>query len=418
MDAIQNFITNLHIPVLLIIGVATFIALFFGKSMRFIRLPSIIGFMILGVITGPSLLNLINDELRDSLSFLTEIALGFVAVSIGLELSFNELKKQGKGIIVIIFSESFLAFILVAAGLFILTQNIVLALLFGAIAPASAPAGTVAVIKEYKAKGSLTKALYAVVGFDDGLGIIIFGFISAITRSIISSGTGQGMTGLIFLILAPFGEIIFGILLGIALSILFVFIARKLKNPADIFTLLFAFILIDIGICKIFHFSLILSNMVIGMVIVNTQGRNLLRIIHLKLEDIMPLLFLLFFTLAGAQLHLGAIPSIGILGVVYILARAGGLMGGAWLGALVSNAERKIKNYLGMGILSQAGVAIGLAIIVKHDFSPINDKGAEIGTIVLTTVTATCIIFEIIGPILTRIALKKAGEIEESKKRA
>ena len=411
---IQNTLNGLHLPILLIIGAMAFIALFIGKSMKFIRLPSIIGFMILGVIFGPSLLNVINEEMREGLSFLTEIALGYVAVSIGLELSFNELKKQGKSIIFIIFSESFLAFIVVAIGVFILTRNVVLALLFGSIAPASAPAGTVAVIREYKAKGRLTKALYAVVGFDDGLGIIIFGFASAIAKSFIASGTTQGISNSIFLVLTPFIEIIVGIVLGIILTFIFSLIARKLKNPSDIFILLFTVILVDIGLCKLFHLSLILSNMVIGLIIVNTQSKNLLRTIHLKLEDVMPLLFLLFFTLAGANLELWAIPSIGILGVVYIFTRTAGLMGGAWLGAVISKAEKKIKNYLGMGILSQAGVAIGLALIIKHDFSKINEQGAKIGAIILTAITATCIFFEIIGPILTKISLKKSGEITET----
>ena len=109
MNSIQNFVSNLHMPVLLIIGITAFIAIFFGKSMKFLKLPSIIGFMIMGVLTGPSVFNLVSDELRETLSFLTEMALGFVAVSICLELSFTELKKQGKSIIFIILSESLIS---------------------------------------------------------------------------------------------------------------------------------------------------------------------------------------------------------------------------------------------------------------------------------------------------------------------
>jgi Kef-type K+ transport system membrane component KefB len=413
LNMIQNFITDLHIPYLMIVGIITFIGLFFGKSMKFVRLPSIIGFMIFGVMIGPSLLNLINEGMKENLSFITEMALGFVAVSIGLELSLTELKKQGKSIIFIIFSESFLAFIAVTLGVYLLTQDLALALIFGAIAPASAPAGTVAVIKEYKAKGTLTKALYAVVGFDDGLGIIIFGFAAAIARSLILKQSAQGFSDIITLILEPFREIAFGIILGILLALVFCLISRKLKNPSDIFILLFATIFIDIGFCKVFHLSLILSNMVIGLIIVNTQSKNLLRIIQLKLEDVMPLLFLLFFILAGVNLNLVDIPSLGIIGLVYILTRTLGLMGGAWLGAVISKAEKRLKKYLGMGILSQAGVAIGLSLIVQHDFSKINEQGISLGNIILTSITATCIIFEIIGPILTKIALQKAGEINK-----
>jgi Kef-type K+ transport system membrane component KefB len=123
----------------------------------------------------------------------------------------------------------------------------------------------------------------------------------------------------------------------------------------------------------------------------------------------------LFFTLAGSNLHVLAFPSLGLIGMVYIVARTSGLMGGAWFGSLVGRSEKKIRRYLGMGILSQAGVAIGLALIVKQEFGALGVEGAKIGSAVITSITATCIFFEIIGPILTRVGLKKAGEIGEDK---
>ena len=116
-----------------------------------------------------------------------------------------------------------------------------------------------------------------------------------------------------------------------------------------------------------------------------------------------PRILLLFVLVAGAAL--------GLIGLIYLLSRTAGLMGGAWLGARIGKAVREIRKYLGMGILSQAGVAIGLSIIVKHEFSPLSPAGAQIGSIVINTITATCIIFEIVGPLLTKLALKKAGEI-------
>ena len=128
----------------------------------------------------------------------------------------------------------------------------------------------------------------------------------------------------------------------------------------------------------------------------------------------MPLLFVSFFALAGANLHINQLPSLGLLGLVYVICRTSGLMGGAWIGARVGKLEEKIQKYLGMGILSQAGVAIGLALIVKSEFGEYGEKGDALGVTVLTSVTATCIFFELIGPILTKIALTKAGEIKET----
>ncbi|PIE31299.1 hypothetical protein CSA56_18670 [candidate division KSB3 bacterium] len=416
----EHFTENL--PMLLLVGVIIIISFYAGRSMKFLKLPSIIGYMAVGVMLGPSLFNLLNDVRQEELSFITEIALGFVALSIGIELDLSALRKLGTGIIYIIFAESFGAFLLVGLAVYLFTHDMPLALIFAAIAPASAPAGTVAVIQEYRAKGSLTKALYAIVGFDDGLCIIIFGFASAIARSMLLHETGTESVSLVSMIAYPFMEILLSFVVGGFAAALFAFLARKLHHAGDVMVLVVGFTLAVSGICTVFHLSLILTNMVVGLIVVNTQPHSLVQKVHDRLPLLMPLLFILFFTLAGSNLHLSALPSLGLLGVLYILTRAGGLIGGARLGAMFGHVEDKIKKYVGMGILSQAGVAIGLSLIVKHEFSPLGrvvetiqgqviTSGAQLGAVVITTVTATCIFFEIIGPILTKIALTKAGEI-------
>lgn len=415
LSAVQSWLQNLSFPSLLVVGIMTGAGLYLGKTMKYVRLPSIIGFMLVGVIMGPSLLDLLGERLQNNLSFITEIALGFVAVSIGLELSFATLKKQGFGMILIIFSESFFAFIAVTFAVFMLTRDLPLALIFGAIAPASAPAGTVAVIKEYRAGGSLTKALYTVVGFDDGLGIIIFGFAFAIARSIITGESGGPADTLWTLLSSPLKEIGLSLLVGAVLAVLFCLLARKLKNRRDLFILTFATVLVSTGICLRLHLSFILTNMVLGIVAVNTQPHGLIRKIKEELTEVMPLLFVLFFVLAGSNLQVTVLPALGPLGVVYVVARSSGLMGGAWFGAVIGRMEKKIRKYLGMGILSQAGVAIGLALIVKHELAELGLRGEGIGSIVITSITATSLIFEIIGPVLTRIGLEKAGEIKSSR---
>lgn len=418
---ILEYIRTISMPILLLIGITIFISFYIGKTMKYIKLPSIIGYMVIGVLLGPSLLNLLHSEVQETLSFITEIALGFVAISIGVELNFASLKKLGKGIIFIIFAESFGAFILVFTGVYFLTDNLPMALIFGSIAPASAPAGTVAIIQEYKAKGSLTKALYAIVGFDDGLGIIIFGFSAAIARSLLMQETGGTEESFIQMLSTPLLEVFLSLVVGVIGALSFSFLARKLTNGRDILILLVTLVLVVCGLSQLLHLSLILTNMIIGMIIVNTQPHALTQSLHDKLPVFMPILFILFFTLAGANLHLAAIPTLGALGFVYILTRSAGLVGGSRLGALFGHVEEKIRKYVGMGILSQAGVAIGLALIVKHEFKPLGKMidglgittGEQLGIIVITTITASSIFFEIIGPILTKIALTKAGEINK-----
>jgi Kef-type K+ transport system membrane component KefB len=410
----QGFMSNLSIPLLLIVGLIIWIGFYTGKSMKFLRLPSIIGFMIIGVLLGPSLFNILDPERMEQLGFVTDIALSFVAVSIGIELSFSSLKKQGKGLIMVIFSESLLAFVVVTAALYFLTKDIALSLIFGAIAPASAPAGTVAIIQEYKAKGPLTKALYSVVGFDDGLGIIIFGFTAAVVKSLLGAEIGLETGSIIGLLATPLKEIGLSLGTGFILSLIFCFFARKLKSGREIFILLFAAILTSAGLCRLLHLSNILTNMVFGLVVVNTQPKTLVAKIHNELSEFMPLLFILFFILAGANLHVAALPALGLLGLVYVAGRTAGLMAGASLGAIAGNLSSNIRKYLGMGILSQAGVAIGLSLVVKSEFAELGPHGVAIGNTVITAVTATCIFFEIIGPILTKIGLEKAGEINQS----
>lgn len=416
----NDLFSNLqHLPILLLIGLIIIVAFYFGRTVRLIKLPSLIGFMFLGVLLGPSLLNILGEPIQEDLAFITEIALGFVAISIGLELKFSSLQKLGKGIIAVIFAEAFGAFILVTGSMYLLTKNLPLSLIFGSIAAATAPAGTVAVIQEYKAKGPLTKALYTVVGFDDGLCIIIFGFAAAIAKNILMTETGTHDSNFWLTLWVPLKEVLLSIGIGSLLAVIFSLLAKRLKNSGDVSILLIGFVLLVIGISTLFNLSLILTNMVMGMLIVNTQSYELIRRIHDRLPSFMPLLFILFFTLAGANLELKSLPSLGLVGLIYILSRSTGKISGAFLGSLIGHMDPKIKNWIGIGILSQAGVAIGLSLIVKQEFAGLGrmlesgiTTGDYIGNTIITTITASCIIFEIIGPILARFALKKTGEIE------
>ncbi len=396
-------------PSTLSIGILVIVSFYAGKlSKKFIKLPTIIGYMIFGVIAGPSILNLISKSLQYDLTFITEIALGFVAVSIGLELNFSSLKKQGKGIALIIFFQSFLTFLIVFAGVYLVTKNIVMAIILAAISPATAPAGTVAIIQEFKAKGSLTKALFAVVGFDDGFGIIIFGFAFAISKSIVRGS----MNNISVVILASFKEIFLSIIIGLFIAAIFCKMIRNIQKPPEVISILFGTIIFTVGISNYLHLSFILTNMIIGILVVNTQPYFVTKRIHEQMSLIMPMFFLMFFSLAGCNLHISVLPSIGALGAVYIVTRTIGKVSGASIGAKLGNMESKITKYLGIATLSQAGIAIGLALLVKQEFGIMGGTADEIGSMVLTTVTATSIFFEIIGPICAKIGLKKAGEIK------
>ncbi|UCC96657.1 MAG: cation:proton antiporter [Phycisphaerales bacterium] len=408
----------LHISGLTLLGAATIVAFYVGRVARRVRLPSLIGYMIVGVILGPSVLHLFDEPSMERLSFITEIALGFVAFSIGAELNLSSLKRLGSGIISIILAESLVAFIVVVVAIYLLTRDLPMALIFGAMAPASAPAGTVAVIHECRAKGSLTTTLYAVVGFDDGLAIIIFGFAAALAKNLLVAEASGASESILRALLEPAREIGLSFVVGGIAGLLFYRIVRQLQSSRDILIIAFGTVLLCTGLSIRWHLSLILTNMVVGFVLANARHESLLSRVTSPLMEVMPLLFVLFFCLAGAHLQLSALPALGAVGVVYILGRSAGLVGGARIGAIFGHVEDKVKKYVGLGILSQAGVAIGLSLIVKHEFTQLDAKynlphALKIGSSVLATITATCIFFEIVGPILTKFALKRANEIPD-----
>jgi hypothetical protein len=212
----------------------------------------------------------------------------------------------------------------------------------------------------------------------------------------------------------PLFELGLSLAIGALLGLLFAGLARRLKPFSYLPALIFGFIAAATGLCMKFNLSLILMNMMLGFVLANTSSASSVRSIVGQLKNYMPLLFILFFLLAGAHLQIASLPALGLLGVVYILTRSAGLLGGSWLGASIGKSEPKIRKYLGLGILSQAGVAIGLALIVTHEFTSIGTTHSiAIAAAVITSITATSVFFELIGPILTKYALRKAGEIKD-----
>ncbi len=401
---------HIHHSTILLVGIAVSLGLYAGKTARKAGMPSLLGYMLLGIIMG-SFLNIFTDDVLMSLSFITDIALGFVAFTIGSELNIKALGKLGKGIVYILVFETMITFIVVTAAVLLLTGgDWPFALIFGAMAPATAPAGTVAVIQEYKARGTLTQTLYAVVGFDDGIAVLIFGFAAAASESLLATEIGAS-AGILQTALEPLLEIIASIISGLALGFIYIKLLSSMRRNDDIPALTFGFVCIAVGLALSLGFSPILTPMAIGFALTNFSGRMTSTVAG-SLKTMMPLVFILFFFLAGTHLELSSLHSLGLLGIVYILSRTVGKIVGAGLGARVGNSPPVLRKYLGIGLLSQAGVAIGLAIATASHFAHLGRHGASIATKVITTIAATSVIFEIVGPVAAKMALRKAGEIQ------
>jgi Kef-type K+ transport system membrane component KefB len=381
-----------------------------GKISNRLYFPAVIGYLIAGVLIGPSFLNIINLNILDRMGIFNDLALGIVAFIIGSEMHMSTLRKMGKGIVTIIFAESFGAFLLVFAGVYLLTHKLYLALVFGAMAPASAPAGTAVVLQEYKAKGPLTDALYAVVGLDDGLAIMIYAFAAALAKISIT-GTAESY---INIIKGPVIEIVGAIFLGVLLGLVLGYVTQKIHGKKEVLSISLSAVMISSGLSSYFHFSLILANLSLGMTFANVYLYANRRSVETVNFISLPI-YTIFFVIAGANLQISLLPAMGLLGIIYTICRSLGLIGGAWFGTTVSKSDPVLRKYLGLGILSQAGVAIGLAIMATRDFSIIGPNGKALGLMVINTIAATTIVFEIMGPIATKYAIKQAGEIGKAK---
>jgi len=387
---------------LLLAGIAIGLGLLIGKGTHFLKITGVVGYIFAGIIIGPEVLGVI--ELTPvEIETMTNIALGFVAFIIGGELTLSLLRKMGKSIIAIIIGESIGAFTVVFLGVYLLTNSLPQAIIFAAMAPASAPAGAVAVIHEYRAKGKLTSAILAVVGFDDGLAILIYAFSIAFASLILSSGVFSVSN----LIITPFVEIGGALLIGVGIGAVFAGILKKLVQREEIIAVTLTAILVTAGLSIMLEVSVILSCMALGMTVINVFPQaNKPVFEHIK--SISLPIYVLFFVIAGLNLHIGLLMVSGLLGLVYIICRSTGLIGGSYLAARISKADPVIRDNIGFGILSQAGVAIGLALLASHKLASLGMP--ELGTLIVTTIAATTVVFEIIGPLSARIAIMRAGE--------
>jgi len=366
------------------------------------------GYVLLGVVLGVSLLRLLHEEALQHMDLVNDLALGLIGFTIGSELRRDVFKKLGKSIFLIALFESLCAFILVTVFVYLLDPTrIYLALILGAVASATAPAATVYVIQQYKTKGPLTSTILAVVGIDDAIALMIFVFAAAVTKSLLSV---EHISSL-HIILTPVLEILFSLLLGTMLGLLFVWLFRRVRFPDDLSLGIIGFILLGLGIAEHFHLSGLLAIMAFGSVssnmnlmLNNRSGK--------VLEQFSPILFACFFIFGGAHLNLTLLPKVGVLGLVYLIARMAGKMGGASLGAWISRAPPSVRKYIGFALIPQVGVAIALAILVKKEFGTgaFGEEGMHLAEVVINVLLFTTIITEIVGPLLTKMALTRAGE--------
>lgn len=392
---------------LIIIGAVAFLSQETGRAFGKFRIPSVVGYVILGIALGKSFLNILSPYFVDKLTLINDLALGIIAFIIGGELNLHRLKRLGKSILTIAIFESLGAFIFVIFLTYIFTKNIYSSIILGAIASATAPAATVAVINQYRARGPLTTTILGVVGIDDAIALMIYTFASTICLSSFL----HMHSSFLLMSLRSAEVILFSVLGGAILGIVLGYLLKNLKSKEEIFGFVLAFILLGEGIALHLHLSELLFVMSMAFVVNNLS----LRKTNTAIETLNTLGFPLiatFFALAGTRLDIKLLPSIGIVGIVYFFARILGKLGGAYLGAKISSAPKVIQKYVGFSLWPQIGVAVALAIMVERDFGHLGILGGNLSKLAVNVLLFTTIFTEILGPLMTKISLEKAGEIK------
>jgi Kef-type K+ transport system membrane component KefB len=374
--------------------------LIFGRLVKFIKLPNVTGYLIAGLLIGPYLFKLVPLNLTKQLELVSEMALAFIAFSIGAEFKISYLKKVGLTPIVIAIFEALTASIVVTIVLVLFKFDTKIAILLGAIAAATAPAATIMVVKQYKAKGPVTETLLSVVALDDAVALIAFGFAMAIVNSL----QYPNEVSVIVSIVSPFIEIIGSILLGFLLGVLFAIPLRFFKKDSNRLIITTAFVFLGSSLATMLNLSPLLLCMCMGAMLININqsGNAILKLI----DNVTPPIFLMFFVVSGMELDISAIPQIGVIGIIYIICRVIGKIAGSSIGAAIMKAPAAVKTYLGFTLVPQAGVAIGLSLIAANALP-------ELGQTIRSVILCATLIYELVGPAITKFSLEKAGEITE-----
>mgnify|MGYP006274103311 CR=1 FL=1 len=410
LEAILELRDLLNHHPLFALGILLVIGYGLGKLANTVKLPEITGFIIAGILMGDSVTGIIPRHMGEGLKLVTEIALGLIAVTIGGEFYAVKLRRLGKGIVIITLVQIFATFLVVTVALAVFRMPLPFALLMGAIASATAPAATVAIVQSLRAQGLFVDYLYGVVALDDAGAVVLFGVTFAVASGML--GTEAVNAGA--LILHAFGEVGLSLVVGVVVGVLVHLTTRRRRNLREVMILTLGFLFLSTAVAIVAHLSPLLANMAVGAVLINLSPDN--HRIFRGLEPFTPPIYALFFVIAGTELRPATIVQSGalVLGLVYIISRAIGKYGGVFLGAQISKVAPRIRNNLGVCMLPQAGVAIGLVLLIQA--SPVTaglpPEAARIVETMINIVLFSVFVNELIGPPLSKQAIIRGNEME------
>ena len=398
---------NISLNVLTNLGIMILTGIFMGRLMKFLGFPNVTGYLLGGMLLGPYLLpalgspvSVLSEGFVNGISVITDVALGLIAFAVGGQLHFSYMKKAGRASVILALFESAAASVCVTLALILTGNDLRMALILGAIAAATAPAATILVVQQYHARGPVTELLLEVVALDDITALLLYSVFAAVIRHF--GAEGKQILSTVLREVLKFAE---GFVLGLLLAVIMLFVLRFFRRKSNRMALVCGFLFLGIGIAQRLGLNSLIVCMVMGTAVANlsAEAGEILE----AADPIAAPVFVLFFVASGAGLPITLLRSVGGIGIVYILSRIAGKTLGTMLGGAVTGTDHRQCLYLSPCLLPHAGIAIGLTLAAG---SILPEHASDIRAIVLTGI----LICELIGPAVTRISLKRAGEISPS----
>ena len=390
------------------IGVILIIGLLGTRVLKKLHIPKVLGFIIIGYLIGVvnrSIFPFMQTDIVNVVSpYIVTITLGLIGFNIGGELSWQTLKKFDKKMSFILFADTFGTLIIVTTAVYFLTSmSFFFSLILGSLAAATAPAATTEVLWEYKSAGILTTAILMILALDDIASVLFVQISKTITMSSTSA------TGFDFLEILTvfFNEIIVALIIGAISGLFVVFLTNKLYDKENLLELVIVLLVLLIGLSLYLHFSVILSCMIFGIVLSSFIKEDMEESFQ-KIYKVGTPIIALFFICVGLKIQISNILTIGIIGLVYLVSRSIGKIAGVGLTAKVVKSPKVVQKYLGPSLMSQAGVALGLAASIENEF--LGTVFESEASLICTIITGTVVVLEILGPLLVKWSIHKANE--------
>ena len=391
----------------LYLGALLILCLMMGRFVSHFRVPKVTGYLLAGILLSPSAINIFSNVLSQridgsicELRFLCDLALGLIAFSIGGEFQNERFKKMGKKVITISLCETLATFFLVFCSLFFFTTNLPVAICLGILSIATAPAATLLVLREYDSEGVVTNSLLILTGLNNFICLTLF---TICFPTVMALSHGESFTTFILTLFSSLGSMLVSLAAGFILGFLLSIFEKRITKANELIVLTVGTIILGIGLAQMLNVSPLLVNLVMGATVINIAKKG--KMLFEEIQRIDLPIYAAFFALSGASLHWDLLSVVGGVGVLYVAGRVAGKVLGVFYGAVQARASQSLKRYGGCGLLAQAGVALGLALLIE-------DRDQKLGEVVSTTIFSTVIVFEILGPLAVRWSIVKSGEVK------